>query len=151
MATGNASFDLTQFYNQEDKEYRFYLSLDTTIVVGEGEHYGIITLQDKNQRKFEVKLTELIQLAGYMPYLAVAVDSTNVKIVLEHGLQGVETNIYINNLVESKSGCQNCKAHSSGLFVYISNHDQDKCLLNLSWEDKVKKFFSAAYKRINHS
>ena len=60
-----------------------------------------------------------------------------------------QVTFHINKLVESTSGCQKCKAHRSGLFVYISNHDQDKCLLNLTRETKVKRFFSAAYKRIN--
>ena len=92
MTTESANFDLTQFHNQEDKEYRFYLSLNITINVGEDENYGIIFVQGTNQTKFEVKLAELTQFAAYMPFLAVAVDSTIVKIVLQHGLQAVETN-----------------------------------------------------------
>ena len=63
--------------------------MDITIVIGKGENYGVILVKGTNQTKFEVKLAELIQLTGHMPYLAMA---TNIKIVLQHGLQTVEMN-----------------------------------------------------------
>ena len=88
MALANSNFDLTEFYTEEQKEYRFYLSRDTSIVIGEGQQHGIIQLQGRGI--FQLELQELIQLAGYIPYLAVAVDSTNVKIAVQQGLAILE-------------------------------------------------------------
>ena len=59
--------------------------------------------------------------------------------------------LHINNLVADKSGCQKGKAENAGLFVFISHHDEEKCLMNLKWEEKVAKFFNQAYRTINHS
>ena len=57
----------------------------------------------------------------------------------------------INNVVTEESDCRKCKTENAGLFVFISHHDQDKCLMNLKWEEKVAKFFDQTYRTIEHN
>ena len=57
----------------------------------------------------------------------------------------------INNLVAEKSGCRKCKTENAGLFVFISHHDEEKCLMDLKWEEKVAKFFDQAYRTVNYN
>ena len=55
----------------------------------------------------------------------------------------------ISNLAAEKSGCRKCKTENAGLFVFISHHDEEKCLMNLKWEEKVAKFFDQAYRTMH--
>ena len=59
--------------------------------------------------------------------------------------------LLISNLVVEKSGCRKCKTENTGLFVFLSHHDQEKCLRNLKWEEKVAKFFEQAYRTIDYN
>ena len=79
------SFDLTRFYHKEENEYRFPLSDTVAVVVGEGHTHGNIKLRRNNEDSITLTLEELIQFGGCLPNIAVAVDSTNVKMIVEQG------------------------------------------------------------------
>ena len=80
-----------EFYVQEVKEYQFYLSKDTRIVIAEDEGRSIIKLQREGREDFHLGSDELIYLNSLMPHLAVAIDSTDVKLILMEGLEAVKS------------------------------------------------------------
>ena len=91
MTLETRNFNLTGFYVHEVNEYQFYLSKDTIIVIAEGEDRSIIKLQREGRENFHPGSDELICLNSLMPHLAVAIDSTDVKLLLMEGLQAVES------------------------------------------------------------
>ena len=91
MALETRNFNLTGFYVQEVSEYQFYLSKDNRIVIGEGGARSTIKLQREGREDFHLGSDELICLNSLMPHLAVAIDSTDVKLLLMEGLEAVES------------------------------------------------------------
>tara|TARA_B100001146_G_scaffold54091_1_gene47421 strand:- start:69 stop:356 length:288 start_codon:yes stop_codon:yes gene_type:complete len=54
------------------------------------------------------------------------------------------------------SDCQKCKTPAKGFFVDIFHHGTASLhgissLLDLTWEEKVKKFFNKSHKSIDHN
>ena len=91
MTLETRNFNLTGFYVQELNKYQFYLSKDTRIVIVEGEGRSIIKLQREGREDFHLGSNELICLNSLMPHLAVAIDSTDVKLLLMKGLEAMES------------------------------------------------------------
>ena len=91
MTLETRNFNLTGFYVQELNKYQFYLSKDTRIVIVEGEGRSIIKLQREGREDFHLGSDELICLNSLMPHLAVAIDSTDVKLLLMEGLEAMES------------------------------------------------------------
>ena len=103
MTLETRNFNLTEFYVQEVNEYQFYLSKDTRIVIAEGEGRSIIKLQREGREDFHLGSDELICLNSLMPHLTVAIDSTDVKLLLIEGLEAVESKN--NDIPGLNSGC----------------------------------------------
>ena len=79
------SFDLIRFYNKEEKEYRFPLSDTVVVMIGERHTHGNIKLTRNNEDFITLTVEELIQFGGCLPNIVVAVDSTDVKMIVEQG------------------------------------------------------------------
>ena len=90
MVLETRNFNLMGFYVQEVNKYQFFLSKDTRIRIGEGESRSIIKLQREGRENFHLRSNELICLNSLIPP-AVAIDSTDVKLLPLEELEAVES------------------------------------------------------------
>ena len=79
------------FYVQEVNKYQFYLSKDTRILIGESKGRSIIKLPREGREDFHLGSDELICLNSLMPHLAVAIESTDIILLLMELLEAVES------------------------------------------------------------